>query len=196
MIEISRAVIVEGKYDKMRLQPFLDALIIPTDGFRIFKNKDTLLLLRTLAKEKGLLILTDSDRAGFQIRGYLKGAIPDGDILHAYIPEIRGKEKRKDRPGKEGLLGVEGMSEEIILDALKKAGCFAEKTSSPKESITKQDFYRLGLSGKEESATFRKKFCEREGFPTRLSSTALLSLVNSLYSLPQFEEKIKEYHES
>ena len=190
MLHIKQAIIVEGKYDKMRVQPLTDALIIPVDGFRIFKSKDTLLLLRTLAQKDGLLILTDSDQAGFKIRGYLKGAIPNGKIYHAYIPEICGKERRKSRLGKEGLLGVEGMSEEVLLTALQKAGCIATQDEASRTPITKQDFYRLGLSGKEDSRKKREDFCRREGFPTRLSANALLDLVNVLYSLEELEKRL------
>ena len=192
MIHIKQAIIVEGKYDKMRLSPLTDALIIPVDGFRIFKNRDMLLLLRTLAERDGLLILTDSDQAGFKIRGYLKGAIPRGKIFHAYIPEIRGKERRKSRPGKEGLLGVEGMEEATLTEALKKAGCTDFSCSAPRTAVTKQDLYRLGLSGKAESRLHREEFCRREGFPTRLSANALLELINVLYSLEELEEKITD----
>lgn len=188
MLHLKQAVIVEGKYDKMRLLPFLDALIIPIDGFRIFKNQDMLHLLRTLAMRDGLLVLTDSDQAGFKIRGYLKGAIPEGKIYHAYVPEIRGKEKRKARPGKEGLLGVEGMSEEALLAAIRASGC-TEKEAA-RTPITKQDFYRLGLSGKGESRKRREAFCRKEGFPTRLSANALLDLTNVLYSIEELEEKL------
>lgn len=180
MLKIKEAIIVEGIYDKKKLQPLVDACIIPTQGFRIFKDKEKMLMIKALAEKNGIVILTDSDQAGFKIRNHLKGCIPDGKIKHAYIPEILGKEKRKAAPSKAGLLGVEGMDDAVLAAALKKAGCLSGNAPSPKKAVTRQDFYLDGLSGGEKSAQRRRALCRHLGFPARMSCGALLEAVNAL----------------
>ena len=146
MIPVGPVILVEGKYDKIKLSQIFDATILTTDGFGIFHQKDKLRLLRRLAESRGLLVFTDPDGAGFVIRGYLKGAIPKGRIYHAYIPDISGKERRKAHPSKEGKLGVEGVPTEVIIQAVERSGALSEP-SRPAGSITKADLYQLGLSG-------------------------------------------------
>ena len=163
MIKIDRVVIVEGRYDKIKLSSVIDGIIIETDGFGIFNNKEKQKLIRKLAETKGLLILTDSDSAGFKIRSFIRGIVPAEYIKHAYIPDIFGKEKRKTEPSKEGKLGVEGVKVPVIIEALEKAGVLCEKTKkSERREITKLDLYEDGLSGKENSDALRPKR-ERKG---------------------------------
>ena len=176
MITIEEAVIVEGKYDKIRLSSFVDGLIIETGGFRIFKDREKRALIRTLGKKCGLLVLTDSDSAGFLIRNHLKGLVPSEQIRHAYIPEILGKEKRKGSPSKEGLLGVEGMPEEILRAALIRAGI--HERIFPAAPLTKTDLFNAGLSGNPGSASKRKALLQTLGLPSYLSSNALLDILN------------------
>ena len=148
MVKIKEAIVVEGRYDRNTLSQIVDATIFETNGFGIFKNKEQMALLRTVAQKRGLIVLTDSDGAGFVIRNHLKSAIPGAYLKHAYIPDIAGKEKRKAAPGKEGKLGVEGMTPEIILKALRDCGATMDGTAQePRKAITKQDFMELGLSG-------------------------------------------------
>lgn len=193
MLKIKEAVIVEGKYDKQRLQEFIDAPIITTSGFRVFKDKEKQELIRKLSKERGLLVMTDSDSAGFVIRNFLKGIVPESQIKHCYIPQIKGKEKRKDTPSKEGLLGVEGLSLDILREALIKSSVNVGQGSDlpPKELITKSDFFEMGLSGRENSALLRKKLMQELGLPTYLSSNALLEVINSLYTKQDILDKLK-----
>ena len=148
MVKIKEAIVVEGRYDRNTLSQIVDAAIFETNGFGIFKNKEQMALLRTVAQKRGLIVLTDSDGAGFVIRNHLKSAIPGAYLKHAYIPDIAGKEKRKAAPGKEGKLGVEGMRPEVILEALRACGAtFDDETQdSPRTAITKQDFVKMGLS--------------------------------------------------
>lgn len=193
MLKIREAVIVEGKYDKQRLKEFIDAPIITTSGFRVFKDKEKQQLIRKLAAERGLLIMTDSDCAGFVIRNFLRGIVPEGSIRHCYIPQIEGKEKRKDNPSKEGILGVEGLSTEILRDALLKSGVdIGEGTPEHStEPITKTDMYDMGLSGRENSAELRRKLMSELELPTYLSSNALLEILNSLYTKQEILDKLK-----
>ena len=184
MIKIKEAVIVEGKYDKMQLSKVCDALIITTDGFRIFKDKDKREFLKALAQRQGLIILTDSDRAGFVIRSHLKSFIPQEFIKNIYIPDIKGKEKRKDKPSKEGLLGVEGISEETLSELLREAEA---KCIEPKgDPITKADLYALGLSGQEGSNILRQALIKELSLPSRLSANSLLEILNSAYTREEF----------
>ena len=187
MIKIDEIIIVEGKYDKIKLEPLVDATIIVTNGFQIFKNKEKIAMLRTLARERGLLILTDSDRAGFLIRGRIKSFIKEGKIKNAYIPDILGREKRKREPSKEGKLGVEGMSSEILIRALKNADI---KTSEVHErrrhAITKAHLFEDGLLGGEGAHDARIKFAKKLGLPERISSNALLDILNALYTLDEY----------
>ncbi len=192
MLKINEAIIVEGKYDKQRLSEFIDAPIITTSGFRVFKDKEKQLLIRKLAEQRGLLIMTDSDSAGLVIRNFLKGIVPTDKIKNCYIPCIEGKEKRKASPSKEGLLGVEGLSHDVIKSALVRAGIDVGEggiTPNVKE-ITKSDLFEMGLSGRENSASLRKKLMEDLGLPTYLSSNAFLDVINSLYSKREILDKL------
>ncbi len=191
MIHLRQAIVVEGKYDKIRLAPLVDAPILVTGGFRIFKDREKLALLRRLAQQDGILILTDSDTAGFRIRGYIKSAIPKGKIYHAYIPEILGKEPRKDHPSKEGTLGVEGMCREILAAALKKSGVlFAE--GPKKDPITRVDLYEAGLSGGPDSSKKRLALLRELNLPRYLSASALLEAVNALMDRDVFFQTIEQ----
>lgn len=191
MIKLKEAVIVEGKYDKITLTNIIDALIIPTDGFRIFKDTEKRELIRTLAKKDGIIVLTDSDSAGRQLRSHIKQICPDGKITNVYIPQITGKEKRKDKASKEGFLGVEGLSSEILIAALEKSGITANKTEKPTEKITSGDLYVLGLTGKENSAALRKNVCEQLKLPTGFRGNSFLDLINTLFEREEFIEKVK-----
>ncbi len=194
MIKLTQTVIVEGKYDKIKLSSFLDAVIIETGGFAIYKNPEKLALIRALAKQTGILILTDSDRAGFQIRSYLKGAIPDGQVLHAYIPDVLGKERRKTVPSKEGKLGVEGVAKESILFALKQAGVTACDRAQDEPKITKLDLYNDGLSGGQNSAAMRQALLQKLNLPERLSANALVEVLNAFYSVDQYKAMVRELY--
>ena len=162
MVKIKEAIVVEGKYDKNTLRQIVDTAVFQTDGFGIMKNKELLAFLRQVAQTRGLIILTDSDGAGFVIRSHLKGALPKDKVRHAYIPDVPGKEKRKAAPGKEGLLGVEGMKPEILLEALRIAGATfeEEETAVPRAEITKADLYELGLTGGTDSKAKRQALLE------------------------------------
>lgn len=192
MIRIDKAVIVEGKYDKIRLANILDATIITTEGFRIFKDKEKRELIRILAKEKGLIIMTDSDRAGQMIRKYVENIAKGAEIINIYLPFIVGKEKRKSKASADGSLGVEGTDDKIILDALKKAGVTGEENKEKGNKITKTDLYNLGLSGGENSKQKREKLLLKLGFPTFLSSSAFLELLNSFYTLSEVQKWTEE----
>ncbi len=185
MKTIKETIIVEGKYDKIKLSQLIDGNIIQTNGFMIFHNKEMLLLLSRLADETRLIILTDSDSAGFKIRNYIKNCLAGKNVKHAFIPSLEGKEKRKDKPGKEGLLGVEGMRDEALLSALEQANYHAIKK---KEKITKYDFMMLGLSGGNESSAKRQALAKKLNLPTRLSANMLLDVVNALYTKEKFLE--------
>ena len=193
MIKIDRAVIVEGRYDKIKLSSILDAVIIETEGFGIFNNKEKQELIRKLANTKGILILTDSDSAGFKIRSFIKGIVPADQIKHAYIPDIFGKEKRKSEPSKEGKLGVEGVKPHIIMEALEKAGVLYEETTQSKSrEITKLDLYEDGLSGKQNSDELRKKLLSHLGLPERLTSNALVQILNTFLTFDEYKKAIEE----
>ncbi len=186
MIKLKKPIIVEGKYDKITLENVVDTLIISTDGFRIFKNKEMCDLIRTLAKEKGIIIMTDSDGAGQVIRNHIKNIAADGEIINVYVPQLKGKEKRKNTPSKEGFLGVEGLSKEVLTEALLKYGVLNDGVDTPEKRITKVDFYNLSLSGTENSGENRKKLILALGLPSTLSSSALLEVVNTLYTYDEF----------
>lgn len=195
MIKLKHAVVVEGRYDKNTLSQLIDAPIFETGGFGIMKNKALLDFLRSVAEKRGLIILTDSDGAGFVIRNYLKGALPKDRVLHAYIPDICGKERRKDHPGKEGKLGVEGMRPEVLLEALQNAGAEAENTNAPSRPITKTDLFLTGFSGGKESAKKRKMLQKELHLPEHLGSNAFLDAVNLMMSREEFLEKYGENHD-
>lgn len=193
MIKVKQAVVVEGKYDKMRLRSMIDAPIIETNGFRIFRDKEKVSLIKKLAQTRGLLILTDSDGAGFVIRNYLKGLVPPETIKNAYIPPVKGKEKRKQSPSREGTLGVEGMDEQTLLKAIRQSGAdCGEGAEGRAPSIKKEDFYRLGLSGGENSAQKRRALLQRLELPEYLSAKAMLEMLNCLLSIEELEELLNE----
>lgn len=188
MIKVKQAIVVEGKYDKNTLRQLVDAPIFSTDGFGILTDKAKLSLLRRVAEKRGLIILTDPDGAGFVIRNYLKGALPKDKVLHAYVPDIFGKEKRKARPGKEGKLGVEGMTGEVLLKALRDCGATLDGVESAKSKtpVTHTDLYELGLSGGPDSRQKRKRLYQKLQLPTHLSTAAFLDAVNLLYDREEF----------
>lgn len=194
MIKIKEAVIVEGKYDKIKLSSIIDGLIIETRGFHIFKDERQMALIRRMAETRGLLILTDSDSAGFLIRHHLMSAIPAKYIKHAYIPDVLGKERRKEKGSKEGKLGVEGVSKQHILEALDRAGVLCEEESAPQweatsaavRKIEKADLFRDGLTGGENSAQNRKLLLEHLRLPEHLSTNALLKVLNSMMTYEEY----------
>lgn len=194
MIKLHQPVIVEGKYDVIKLSNILDTLIIKTDGFGIFKDKEKQVFLRRLAKEKGIIVLTDSDSAGFLIRKFLSGSIPSDKIIHVYIPDIYGKEKRKTTVSKEGKLGVEGISEEIIVDALKKAGVIFDESKNENQGrkITNADLFECGLTGGKNSSEKRKILLKSLALPERLSTSAMLKVLNMFVTYEEFVQKVKE----
>ena len=184
LIKLNMPIIVEGKYDKITLENVVDTLIISANGFRIFKNKEMCDLIRALAREKGIIIMTDSDGAGQLIRNHIKNIAADGKIINVYVPQL--KEKRKSAPSKEGFLGVEGLSKETLSDDLLKYGVESEASDTPRKLITKTEFYELGLSGGANSGENRKKLISALGLPSNLSSNALLDVVNTLYTYEEF----------
>lgn len=188
-LKLRQAIVVEGKYDQNTLRQIVDTAIFTTNGFADMKDPALLRLLQQAAQTTGLVILTDSDGAGFLIRNTLKSALPETGVLHAYIPDLPGKEKRKAAPGKEGLLGVEGMRPEILLKALRNAGAeFADGSTPPpaREPITKQDMFALGLSGGPESAKKRAALLKALSLPAHMSANALLQALNVLFSREEF----------
>ncbi len=183
MVKIREAFVVEGRYDKNTLSQVVDAPIFETNGFGIRKDKARMDLLRRVAEQRGLIVFTDSDGAGFVIRNFLKGAIPAKYLKHAYIPDIPGKERRKSAPGKEGKLGVEGMTPEILLACLKRAGATILGEDTPTEQpITKQDLFDLGLSGGANASEKRKKLMKKLALPEHLSPNGLLQALSLLYT--------------
>ena len=193
MVKIKEAIVVEGRYDKNTLSQILDAPILETSGFGIFKDKQQMALLRRIAETRGLIVFTDSDGAGFVIRNHIKSAIPGKFLKHAYIPDIPGKEKRKAAPGKEGKLGVEGMSREIILEALRRAGATVEgEEAPPLRQITKQDLMELGLSGGPDASARRLALLKKLKLPEHMSPNAMLQALNLLYSLEELTSIMKE----
>lgn len=192
MIRLSKPVIVEGKYDIIKLSNLIDGLIIKTDGFGIFKDKEKQKLIRRLAGETGIIVLTDSDSAGFLIRNFLTSSLPQDKITHVYIPDVFGKEKRKAEGGKEGKLGVEGMTEEVLLEAFRKAGVVSETTTERRRLITNIDLYEYGLSGRPNSQEKRKKLLERLSLPERLSTSSLVKILNTFVTYEEFTDTVKE----
>ena len=193
MVKIKEAIVVEGRYDKNTLSQIVDAPILETAGFGIFKDKQQMALLRRVAETRGLIVFTDSDGAGFVIRNHIKSAIPSRYLKHAYIPDIFGKERRKAAPGKEGKLGVEGMKPEVVIDALRRAGATLEgESAAPGNQITKQDLMELGLSGGADASAKRLALLKKLGFPEHMSANAMLQALNLLYSLDELNELVKE----
>ena len=192
MVKIKEAILVEGRYDKNTLSQIVDAPILETSGFGIFKDKKQMALLRRVAESRGLIVFTDPDGAGFVIRNHIKSAIPGKYLKHAYIPDILGKERRKATPGKEGKLGVEGMTPAVILEALRRAGATieGEETTSTVQ-ITKQDLMELGLSGGADAGAKRQKLLKKLNFPEHMSANAMLQALNLLYSLEELKTMIE-----
>lgn len=190
MIKISQAIVVEGRYDKNTLSQIVDAAIFETSGFHIMKDKATQALLRRVAMERGLIVFTDSDGGGFVIRNFLKQIIPPQYLYHAYIPDIYGKEKRKSAPGKEGKLGLEGMSKDVILTALENCG--AQFQANEKDKITKQHLVAFGLSGGANSSLLRKQLLKKLELPEHMSANAMLQALDVLYSPEELEQMVKE----
>lgn len=183
MISVKEVIVVEGRYDKNTLSQVFDAVIVETSGFGLFKDGEKLALLRRLAEKRGLVVLTDSDGAGFVIRNYIKGAIDPALVKMAYIPDVSGKERRKSSPSKEGKLGVEGMSAEVLIAALRRAGATlgGETATHRTGGITKATLYELGLSGRPDSAARRRELLKKLDLPEKLGANALLDVLNALY---------------
>ena len=189
MVKIREAIVVEGRYDKNTLSQIVDAPILETSGFGIFKDKAQLGLLRQVAEKRGLIVFTDSDGAGFVIRNHIKSTIDGRYLKHAYIPDIAGKERRKTTPGKEGKLGVEGMTPEVILEALRRAGATIEGENAPAYNrITKQDLMELGLSGGKDSSEKRLHLLKKIQLPEHMSANAMLQALNLLYTLDELKD--------
>lgn len=188
MLEIKEVIVVEGRYDKNTLSQIVDAVIIETSGFGIFNNRQKQKLLRTMAEKRGLIVLTDSDGAGFVIRNFIKSCVPPEYVKHAYIPDIQGKEKRKSAPSKEGTLGVEGMRPQVLLEALKRAGAsFGECSAEEKTAIiSKADMFKMGMSGGTGSREKRAQLIKKLDLPEKLSADALLDVLNALMSREEF----------
>lgn len=194
MTRIKEAIVVEGRYDKNALSQVVDAVILETSGFSVFRDSEKLALLRRLARKQGLIVLTDSDGAGFVIRNYIKSSIPPEQVKHAYIPDIRGKERRKRTPGKEGKLGVEGMRPEILLRSLLRAGATVEgeNPAAPRGELTVADLYALGLTGREDSAIRRRALLHALELPEHLSAKALLTVLNALYTPEELNDLLRK----
>ena len=182
MIKLSQAIIVEGKYDKIKLDQIFDAVIVTTNGFGIFNDKEKLEYIRRLTRERGVIIFTDPDGSGLVIRNHLKSVLPSEGVYHAYIPDIKGKEKRKAMPGKAGLLGVEGVDDQLIIDAVMASGVErqTEDNGDISAKITKTDMFELGLSGGKGSQKKRKLLAQKLRLPSNISSNGLLDAVNAL----------------
>ena len=193
MLKIREAIVVEGRYDKIALEPLVDTAIFTTDGFGIFRDAEKMSLLRSVAEKRGLIVLTDPDGAGLVIRSRLRGCIDAKYLRHAYIPDVPGKERRKSAPSREGTLGVEGMAPEVLLEALERCGAtFSDDASDP---VTKADLYVLGLSGTAGAAERRLRLLKRLGLPVNLSANALLEAVNALWSREEFLAEAKRITE-
>ena len=196
MRKMKEVIVVEGRYDKNALSQVVDATVITLGGFSVFNDKEKLAFLRRLAEKQGLIVLTDSDGAGFVIRNYLKGALPKDRVKQAYIPDIYGKERRKRRAGKEGKLGVEGMKPDVLLDALRRAGAtFLDEEaeeSTKKEPITKADLFALGLTGGTDSAAKRQALLRKLELPEHLNANGMLEALNLLYDRDTLETLVNE----
>ena len=195
MKKIKEVIVVEGRYDKNTLSQVVDATVVTLGGFAVFNDREKLAFLRRLARERGLIVLTDSDGAGFVIRNYLKGALPKDQVKQAYIPDIHGKERRKRTPGKEGKLGVEGMRPQVLLESLRRAGATfldeQDQSTAPKEPITKADLFALGLTGGTGSAVRRQTLLRRLELPEHLTPNALLEALNLLYTRESFLQTVQ-----
>ena len=197
MIKLDRPVIVEGKYDKIRLSGFIDAVIIETDGFRIFSDKEKRAFIRNMAKNKGIIVMTDSDSAGFRIRNFIRNIASDGEVINVYMPDVFGKEKRKAEPSKEGKLGVEGLSEEIITEALTKAGVFHTQTENVnRRQVTVTDLFEDGFTGSDNSNERKKKLLESLSLPSKMSNSQLLKLINTFMSYEDYKNAVLRISDS
>ena len=187
-ITLRETIIVEGRYDRIRLGAFIASPIIETGGFRVFKDKEKQELIRAVAARRGILVMTDVDSAGFVIRNFLRGIVPSESILHAYIPTVKGKERRKPEASKEGLLGVEGLDRDALLNAIRISGAHIEgEASSSGGAVTKSDFYDYGLTGSENAARHREEVLRSLGLPRYLSANAMISAINCLFTKDEFE---------
>ena len=195
MIKLDIPIIVEGKYDKITLENIIDGLIIPTNGFSIFKDTEKRDMIRSLAEKKGIIVMTDSDSAGSVIRSHLKSIVGEEKIINVYVPCLKGKEKRKNAPSKEGFLGVEGIPKEIIIEALQKSGITGEETRKREREITKLHLFELGFSGGENSAENRRLLLEYLNLPLNLSPNAMLDILNNQFTLKEFLKVAKECQE-
>lgn len=193
-LRIEQAVIVEGKYDKIKLGALIDAVIITTDGFRIFKDEEMCALIRRYAETTGIVILTDSDAAGFRIRGHIKGICPEGKITNLYIPDIFGKERRKTEPSKEGKLGVEGIDTAVLAELFSRAGLTSDKKLDG-DPLTAQDLYALGLSGGAGSSVLRRRVALALSLPERITAKGLLDAANTLYDKAEFTDMVQRIKE-
>lgn len=196
MIKLREAILVEGRYDVNTVRQVVDTVVLETGGFRIFNNKEQLKVIRRIAETRGLIVLTDSDGAGFVIRNYLKGSLPQGRIKQAYVPDISGKERRKKHGSKEGKLGVEGMRPEVILEALRRAGATfegEEDAAATEKPITKADFFEWGLSGRPDSAARRTAVLKALDLPAHMTTNALLEFINAVGTRQQLEEVLKSF---
>ncbi len=192
MIKLTMPVIVEGKYDKIKLSNFIDGVIIETDGFRIFSDKEKRAFIRNLALTKGIIIMTDSDSAGFRIRNFIRNIASGGTVINVYIPDVFGKEKRKTEPSKEGKLGVEGLSEQVITEALSKAGVFHTDTQKKdSREVTVTDLYEDGFTGGDNSKEKKLKLLKNLSLPSKLSNSQLLKLINTFMSYDDYKEAVK-----
>lgn len=192
---VKEVIVVEGRYDKNTISQVVDAAVVTLGGFAVFNDKEKLAFLRRLAEKQGLIVLTDSDGAGFVIRNYLKGALPKDRVKQAYIPDVQGKERRKRKGGKEGKLGVEGMRPEVLLEALRRAGATFEDEPAAEEhrdALTKADLFALGLSGGEGSAEKRRRLLKRLDLPEHLTANGLLEALNLLFGREELEDLLSE----
>lgn len=194
MLELKETIVVEGKYDLIRLREFIASPIITTDGFRIFADKEKQFLIREIASKNGIVLMTDPDRAGQVIRSFLRGIADKSKIKQCYVPLVKGVEKRKSAPSKDGLLGVEGLSADIIKDALRHCGAeiLGEEKPEKQDEITKLDLYEMGLSGRENSAKIRQQLLRSLGLPSYLSANAMLCAINCLYKKHEIVDKLKD----
>lgn len=192
MIKIDKVIIVEGRYDKIKLSSMIDGIIIETEGFGVFKDKDKQKLIRKLAETKGIAILTDSDSAGFVIRNFITSIVPKEYITNVYIPDIYGKEKRKDSPSKEGKLGVEGISAEILKEAFKKAGIgVSQSETNERKKITLNDFFDDGLTGDTQSKRKRTDLLKKLDLPERMSTKAMLDILNTFITYDEYKKLVE-----
>ncbi len=193
-IALRQAVIVEGKYDKIRLDALVDALVIPTNGFGIFRDAEMRGFIHKLAHSCGIVVLTDADAAGFRIRNQVAQAARGGEVIHVYTPDIWGKERRKNRPGAEHKLGVEGMETAVLLDAFARSGILpdSKKATGSKHPITRQDLYDLGLNGGAQSSILRRQLCQHLGLPQRLSQSSLLPVLQQMLTLDALRTLVED----